>query len=101
MRTLREDAYIYKVASMRMSNKKMADVMYAMVITSTKLTSSLGFMVKQYDRKQNAYNNIRLGFQIPRLRYEQFVELSGLTLEEPEQVTLNHSNPLTQQHDHE
>jgi hypothetical protein len=73
----------------RMSNKKMSDVMYAILITKSKLTSSYGTGIYQYNRSQNSYNGCWVMCQIPEQALDTFSQLAGVELLAPENPSVN------------
>lgn len=72
---------------MRLSNKQMADVMYAIIMTRSKLTSSLS-MCRGYTRKQNAYNMVDVMIEIDSDAEKEFLQLSGVKFIEHEKPQL-------------
>ena len=75
-----------------MSTKKMADFTYALIMTDAQLRGSFGIGIKQYNRKQNAYNRVKVMIFINPDNVEKFEELTGLTLKEPIQIILSKTN---------
>lgn len=73
---------VYRDLSFRMSNTKMADVMYALLMTQAELTSSIHFG-ESYTRKQNSYNVAHTRIQIREIAIPVFEEITGLKLEIP------------------
>lgn len=80
---------VYKVASFRMSKQKMSDVMYAIIMSKAKVTTSYGVGIYEYDRSQNAYNQVDFMLCIPKEKVNLFEELSGIELSEPTRIRLN------------
>lgn len=76
----------YMDCSFRMSQAKMADVMYAMIMTHSRMVSTFTLSEK-YTRKQNAYNNAWVKLHIEDKMIPLFEELSGLTLQKPEKIS--------------
>jgi hypothetical protein len=64
----------------------MADVMYAVIMTEARITSTFT-LGSQYTRKQNAYNNAWIKIHIQDTKIPLFEELSGIKLEEPQTVS--------------
>jgi hypothetical protein len=79
---------VYKELSFRMSSKKMADIMYAILMTQAELTSSIHFGA-EYTRKQNAYNEAHLHIHIREIAIPEFEELTGIKLKNPPRVQIN------------
>jgi hypothetical protein len=77
---------VYKDASFRMSKDRMADVMYAVIMTDARLVSTFT-LGKEYSRKQNTYNNAWIKVHIEDTKIPLFEQLSGIKLEEPERIS--------------
>lgn len=75
----------YKDLSFRMSNKKMADVMYAILMTNAKIIGS-SHMGWKDTRKQNGYNLAEVRIEIKPHMELEFEEHSGCKLETIEQI---------------
>jgi hypothetical protein len=73
----------------RMSNKKLADLMYAILITQTRLVSSFGTGIYGYNRSQNSRNCIWVMCQIPEQALDAFSQLAGVALISPENPSVD------------
>lgn len=80
---------IYKTCMMRMSAKGMSNLMYALIMTKSRITQSYGVGIYNYDRKQNAYNNVELMLYIEPEQIKKFEEISGVVLEDPIVLNVN------------
>lgn len=80
---------VYRVAKMRMSQKKMADVMYAIVMLRCTITSTFAVGRNNYTRSQNAYNNTDLMIGLYDGDIPKFEEMTGIKLIEQGPLTLN------------
>ena len=85
------DKTVHKICKMRMSKQSMSDVMYAIVMTRAVIKSSFGIGIYQYNRSQNAYNNVDLMIVIDPYKIPLFEEITRLTLKEPPTPRLNNS----------
>lgn len=81
--------FVYKDCTVRLSNRAMADLMYAAIMTGAGLPTSFGGGIYEYDRKQNAYNSAQVKVYIHPKDIALFEELSGLELREPIRITLS------------
>lgn len=86
---MKKEEYIYRDCTIRLSNRAMADLLYAAIITRTGLPNSYGVGIYEYDRKQNSYNTAQVKVHIHPSRILEFEGIAGVTLEEPIQVQLN------------
>jgi hypothetical protein len=68
-----------------MSQRAMADVLYAAIMTDARIISTFT-LGKEYTRKQNAYNNAWFRIHIEDTKIPLFEELSGIELKEIEKV---------------
>lgn len=66
--------------SISISDKKMAKVMYAILITKSKLVSCHHLGLEQYTRKQNGGNNVDIIIDINKEQVNYFEELSGVII---------------------
>lgn len=81
--------YVYKDCSLRMGSKKMADLLYAIIMTNSHIVGSYGTGIYEYTRKQNCYNFVELKIFIHPSMIQKFEELSGIKLKDPIQVSIN------------
>ena len=79
--------YVFKRVYLKTSNPKMAELMYAIVMTQSLITSVLNMGITQYTRKQNSYNGCYLMLKIPECNLDMFAKISGIILMEPERVS--------------
>lgn len=74
---------------MRMSTKQMADVMYAVVMTHAKITSTFGVGIYEYDKSINSRHTCWVMVGLEESELSKFQQLSGLQLLEPENPVLS------------
>jgi hypothetical protein len=86
---LKKEEYEYMDCSINLSTKKMADVLYAAIMTQSAITNSYGVGIYEYDRSQNSRNGCDLKIHIHPTMIDNFQELSGIKLRQPIQVQLN------------
>jgi hypothetical protein len=77
---------VYRDCSIRMSNRAMADFMYAVIMCNARIVCTFTLSCDRYTRKQNAYNNASVRIELPESFIPQFEEISTITLEEIETV---------------
>lgn len=84
-----KDNWIYKTCKMSLGTKKMADFMYALVMTSAEIHGTFGIGVKEYSRAQNCRNLVDVMIFINPEKVTQFELNTGVTLKEPQRVHIN------------
>lgn len=89
MRFPKKEEYIYMDCSIRMSNRAMADLLYAVIMTDSSVVTSYGIGIGDYDRKQNAYNRVDIKIHIHPSLIEEFNNISKTILTKPIRVTIN------------
>jgi hypothetical protein len=83
-----QEESVYMDCDCNMSVKKLADVLYATVMTRSAITSTFS-LAYEYDRKQNTYNEAFFKIYIRPSQIVKFEELSNLKLYKPEKVGVN------------
>lgn len=73
----------------RMSQKKLADIMYAIIMTKASVKSTYGAGIYRYSRSQNAYNGVSVLIMINEAEISKFEDLTGIVLEDPQKVHVN------------
>lgn len=81
--------YIYMDCSIKMSQKAMANLLYAVIITHSDIPTTYGVGIYEYTRSQNSYNMVDVKIHIHPSKINEFEELSGVKLEKPIQIQLN------------
>lgn len=71
---------IYGYCKLPISNVKMSKVMYALLITNSKLVNSSHLGLEKYTRKQNSGNRVDVVFEVEKDKLDVFEELSELKL---------------------
>lgn len=79
----KKEEYIYKDCKIRMSERVMANVMYAVIMTHSNITSTCGIGIYEYNRGQNSYNMVDIRIHIHPEHIPLFENLSGVKLTEP------------------
>lgn len=74
-----------------MSQKALSTLMYAIIMTKSKVTSTFGIGIYQFNRSQNAYNHVDVMIEIDEQKVIEFEEMTGLDLKEQGKMTLNHT----------
>ena len=87
--SMKREDYVYMDCRIRMSQKAMADLLYAAIITHAGLPTSYGTGIYEYTRKQNSFNCALVKVHIHPDMIPTFEEYSGVTLEKPQSVTIN------------
>lgn len=64
---------------MKLTDKQMSDVMYAILLTQAKLIQSYGVGIYKFDRKQNRGHSVDVVVEVENV--ELFEELSGVKLQ--------------------
>lgn len=83
------DKFIYKNCSIRMSQKAMANLLYAVIITHSRIPTTFGIGIYEYERTQNSFNNVDIKIHIHPEFTPKFEQLSGCKLKEPIRLTIN------------
>lgn len=83
-----KENYIYMDCSIRMSTNAMSNLMYAIIMTQSEITSTWGCGIYQFSRKQNSYNQVDFRIHLDPNKIEQFQELAGIKLKTPPKMTL-------------
>ena len=81
--------YIYMDCSIKMSQKAMANLLYAVIITQSDIPTSYGVGIYKCTRSQNSYNMVDVKIHIHPSKIDEFEELSGVKLEKPIEIQLN------------
>ena len=79
----KEDEYVYMDCEFMMSNRAMADLMYAGIITDARFTTLWTMSGKEYNRTQNRHNGAFVKVHIHPDKINQFKHLSNEKLTEP------------------
>jgi hypothetical protein len=69
---------------MTLGKTAMADVMYAIIMTDSRMVHLLGINLSQYTRKQNTYNRVWMMCEIPGNKLQEFETIAKVKLVEPE-----------------
>lgn len=80
---------VFRQFKIGMGKGKMADVLYAVIMCSAKITSTFGIGIYQYSRLQNCYNTVDIMIEIDESKISKFESLASLRLEEPQQAQVN------------
>ena len=80
---------IHKVIKVRMSQSKMADLMYAIIMTGSKVKSTLTIGCEKYTRKQNSHNYAEVLIIIDPAKMELFNSLFPCEFKDPVVPKLN------------
>ena len=88
-RFYKKEEYIYMDCHFQMSNKVMADTLYAAIIAQAAFTTIWSLYAYDYDRKQNSRNGAVLKVHIHPEMISTFETISGQKLEKPESITIN------------
>jgi hypothetical protein len=80
---------VFRQFKMRMSASKMADVFYAVIMTKARVTQTFGVGIYKFERFQNAFNHVDIMMEIEEEQIENFVSMTQVELEMPQQVQLN------------
>lgn len=86
---LNKDEYAYKDCKIRVSDKKMSDFLYAVIMTQSAITTTWGCGIYEYTRKQNGGNRVDVKIHIHPSQIELFETLSGVVLNNPIQIHVN------------
>jgi len=84
----RLEEMIWMECKIRMSEKAMANLLYASIITQSGLPHSYGVGIYQFDRKQNSYNMVDFKVVIHPDNIAKFEEISGVKLTKPISITI-------------
>lgn len=79
---------IYRQCNIRMSKNKMADLLYAIIMCSAKVTSTFT-LGKSFTRAQNAFTGADLMIELEEKDIPKFEEMSGVTLVVPQKAHIN------------
>lgn len=81
--------YIYMDCDIKMSQKSMANLLYAVIMTHSDIPTTFGVGIYEYTQKQNSYNRVDVKIHIHPSKIEEFEQLSGIKLKTPIQLQLN------------
>lgn len=81
-----KEEYIYMDLHLNMSNKAMANILYAGIITEARFTTLWTLDGQSYNRKQNSRNGASIKVHIHPEEILLFNELSEHILQEPQVV---------------
>ena len=81
--------YIYMDCSIKMNQKAMANLLYAVIMTRSDIPTTFGVGIYEYTQKQNSYNRVDVKIHIHPTKIDEFEELSGVKLKTPIQLQLN------------
>ena len=76
---------MYGYLKIEISDKKMAKLMYAILITKSKLVNCHHLGLEKYTRKQNSRNCVDLVIEVKEDQAQNFEELSGVKLKTKQQ----------------
>lgn len=82
---------VFRQFKMQMSRDRMADALYAIIMCKAEITSTHGIGIYNYERSQNAHNNVDIMIKIPEKELEYFEFLAHVKLQEPHRVNINNS----------
>jgi len=71
---------MYRFFKLPISNKRMSDVMYALLITNSKMVNSYSSSINKYTRKQSAGFLVGVVIEIDELKIKLFEELTDIKL---------------------
>jgi len=78
---MNKDNMVYRYTKISISDKKMSNFLYAILITKSKLHSYHHLGLEQYTRKQNSGNMVNVVILIDEDKITTFEELAGVTLQ--------------------
>lgn len=84
----KKEEYVYKDLHINMSNKAMANVLYAGIMTDSAFTILWTMAGKEYDRTQNSRNGCSIKVHIHPDNIKLFEMIALHQLETPESVTI-------------
>jgi len=85
----KKEEFVYMDCEFTMSNKKMADLMYAGIISQASFTTIWSMDAHEYSRSQNSRNRAWLKVNIHPNAIDQFETISECKLKKPISVTVN------------
>jgi len=77
---LEDDTSVFGYLKISISEKIMAKVMYALIISKGKLVNSNHLSLEQYSRKQNAGNVVDIVVELKQNKVKLFEELSEISI---------------------
>lgn len=89
MKFTTKQEYVYKDCSIKMSQKAMANLLYAVIMTHAAIPTTYGVGIYEYARNQNSYNLASVKIHIHPDEISTFEELSQIKLKNPIQVQIN------------
>lgn len=84
---------VFKQFRTNMSTRKMASILYAVIMTKARISSTFGVGIYQYSRDQNTYNGVDIMIEVDEQELTKFEELANVKLENPQQVRVNKIEP--------
>jgi hypothetical protein len=76
---------MYGFFKLRISDKKMSKVMYALLRTQSKLVNSFSYSLSQYDRKQSRGFSVDVVVEVDEHKIKEFEELAEVKLQTSEE----------------
>jgi len=76
---------MYGFFKLRISDKKMSKVMYALLRTQSKLVNSFSSSLSQYDRKQSRGFSVDVVVEVDEHKIKEFEELAEVKLQTSEE----------------
>lgn len=89
---MNEEEYIYRDCNIRMSQKAMSNLLYAVIMTRAAIPTTYGIGIYEYRRDQNSYNTVDIKIHIHPTKIDEFEEIAGVKLERPISITVNCNN---------
>lgn len=91
MKYLKQEEYVYKDTTIRMSKRAMSDLLYAAIICQAGLPTFFGVGIYEYGRDSNRFNNVDVKVHIHPSMIHQFEIESQAILREPVRISVNNS----------
>lgn len=89
---LDKENYIYMDCNIEMSQKAMSNLLYAVIMTHSTISSTFGIGIYEYTRKQNSYNTVNIKVHIHPTKINEFEELSEVKLKSPIKLNIYNDN---------
>jgi len=81
--------YVTKTGELKITNKCMSDLMYAIIICKTRELYTFGVGIYELSREQNKGHKFSFFISIDKSKIELFEQLIGSVLRDPMFVSLN------------
>ena len=89
MKVLKREEFVYLQCQIKMSKNSMANLLYAAIVTQSRLVDFFGIGIYSLNRRQNSTNSVSIIVHIHPTQIKLFEEESEIVLMNPPTITMN------------